>query len=104
MASGSMTTAEKLPYTLAPADASGSAREVENFEVDVQGADLTWEQTDANTGFIVSGSTTGTFDVIFRADARLGEGETVITETHQVTVTSTEATALTGTFGAPVPK
>jgi hypothetical protein len=105
MASASITTAEQVEFTVAPADEGGAAREIENFEVDLQGADLSFDYDETTkTGHIISGSTTGTFDVIFKADAKLGEGETVITETHQITVNSTEATTLTGTFGAVTPK
>ena len=101
MASVSFTTSQKVEFTVAPADGNGVAREIENFEVDLQGADLTSDyDPTTKTGHIVSGSTTGTFDVIFRGDAKLGEGETLLTETHQVTITADEATTLTGTFGA----
>lgn len=102
---GQMDTTQKLPYTIAPADANGNAREVENFEVEVlNGADLTVEQTDATSGFIVSGSTVGSFQVKFKADAQIGEGEISIEETHDIVITNPQATTLAGTFGTPVPK
>lgn len=105
MASISFTTSQKVEFTIAPADGSGVAREIENFEVDVQGADLTTDYDPATkTGHIISGSTTGTFPVLFKGDAKLGEGETLLTEQHEVTINADEATSLTGTFGAVTPK
>lgn len=105
MASVQFSTAEQVEFTIAPADASGAAREIENFEIDLQGADLTFDYNEeTKTGHIISGSTTGTFPIVFKGDAKLGEGETVITETHEITIVSTEATSLTGTFGAVSPK
>jgi hypothetical protein len=104
MAQASMTNTQKVPYVLDPRDADGNPAEVENFSVDFAGADLTLEKTDEKNGFIVSGSTLGTFPVVFSADARIGEGEVILTENHEITVTNPEATSLTGTFGSPVSK
>ena len=104
MASVSMTNTQKVPYTLDPRDADGNPAPIENFEVDFQGADLTLEKTDEKSGFIHSGNTLGTFPIVFKADARIGDGEVLLTENHDVTVANPEATSLTGTFGSPVPK
>ena len=104
MATVSLTNTQKVPFQLAPVDVDGNPAPIENFEVDFQGADLSLEMTDEKSGFIVSGSTLGTFPILFKADARIGDGEVIIQEAHEVTVTNPEATALTGTFGTPVPK
>lgn len=104
MAAVTLSNTQKVPYTLDPRDSDGNPSAVENFDVDFQGADLTLEKTDEKTGFIVSGSTLSTFPIIFKADARIGDGEVIIQETHDITVANPEATTLTGTFGAPVSK
>ena len=107
MASVTFNTAQKAEFTIAPADADGNAKEVENFEVDLQGADLTFDYDEATkVGHIISGSTTGTFPILFKADAKVGEGENLLNEQHEVTIEAApvEATTLTGTFGTISPK
>lgn len=105
MAQGRMSNTEKLPFSISPVDGAGNPSSVENLVVEpLDAADLTVEMTDATSGFIVSGSTLGDFKVRFRADARIGDGEVVVEEVHDVTVAVPEATTLGGTFGAPVPK
>lgn len=103
---GQMDLTQKLPFQIAPADASGQTREVEDFKVEVlEDADLTVEMgEDGKSGFIVSGNTTGSFRVKFSADAQIGEGVVTIEENHDIIVTNPQATSLTGTFGTPVPK
>ena len=103
---GQLDTTQKLPFQIAPVDANGNAREVEDFSAEVlDGADLTIEEgADGVSGFIVSGSTVGSFRVKFSADAQVGEGVVSIEETHDIIVTNPQATSLGGTFGPAVPK
>lgn len=106
MAQGTLTNLQKLPFTLAPADAQGNPQSVENLKGEaLNGADLTFELgADGVSGFVVSGATLGDFQIKLSADAKIGDGEVILEETHDIKVENAQATTLGGTFGAPVPK
>lgn len=106
MATGTLTLSQKIPFTIAPADANGNPQAVEGLTVvALNDADLTSEiNADNLGGFVVAGATTGSFQIQIQADAKLGEGEVLLSETHDIIVESDQAVTLGGTFGAPVPK
>lgn len=106
MATGTLNTAQKIPFSIAPVDGQGNPQAVENLTVlPLNDADLTSEiNADGLGGFVVSGTTVGAMQIEIRADAKLGEGEIILSETHDIVVTAQEAVSLGGTFGSPVPK
>lgn len=107
MAEARMLNTEKVPFTLDPRDGNGNPQPIENLSIEQpEGGDLTLTEisADQKTGFVNSGSTIGTLPFNFKADARIGDGEVFISESHVAVVSVPEATTLGGTFGPAVPK
>lgn len=106
MATGTMNNTQKIHFAIDPKDANGNPAEVEDLTVEVlNDGDLTSEiDADNRGGYIISGTTLGSFQIKLHADAQIGEGVTALEETHDIVVTNPQATTLGGTFGTPEPK
>lgn len=106
MATGTMNNTQRIPFSIDPKDANGVSAPVEDLRVEVLNAgDLTSTINDDNKGgYIVSGSTLGSFQIKIHADAKIGDGVDALEETHDIVVTNPQATTLGGTFGTPEPK
>lgn len=100
--SGTMTTAQKIPFTFSPDQELDSA-----ITAEVTGdASVTFDDPDTGlTGFIVSGGTAGAdVTVTFSADGEKGSGVTTIQHVFVISITSPNATTLGGVLGQPVAK
>lgn len=106
MATGTLTTEQKIPFTFTPTSPSGNTASLDgDIQAEVLSGDVTVEVNDDGlSGFIVAGSTVGVAQVRFFADADLSVGVRTIEEIADITVTNAEAATLGLSFGAPEPK
>ena len=101
------TTEQKVPVTVTPQTAGGAAAQVENLRVTVQNGDGTVEGPTAENPlsfFVVSGPAPGVTNFLVEADADLGEGEVLIQDTIELTVSGAQAETFGMTAGTPVAK
>lgn len=106
MATGQLTTEQKLPFTFTPTSPSGNAATLDgDIQAEVLSGDVTVEvNEDGLSGFIIAGTTVGVAQVRFFADADLSVGVRTIEEIADITVTNAEAATLGLSFGSAVPK
>lgn len=96
---------QKVKLTITPVDAYGNLSVVEN---------VTWESSDPSVlgveelssteVFAVAQGPTGDAQIVVKADARIGEGEVILTGVVNVTVLPAEAVSLSVAAGSPEPK
>ena len=99
---GTMTTAQKIPFTFAPDAPLDGA-----LTAEVTGdATVTFDDPETGlTGFIVSGSTAGAdVTVTFTGDGAPGAEVATLQEVATISITAPNATTLGGGLGTPVPK
>lgn len=99
---GTMTTAQKIPFTFAPDQPLDGVIQAEVVQGDVT---VEFDDDTHLTGFIVAGSTAGADAVVsFTGDAQPGEGVDTLVEVATITITAPNATTLGAVLGTPVPK
>jgi hypothetical protein len=106
MATGTMTTEQKLPFTFAPTSPQGNPATLDGaIQAEVISGDATVEvSADGLSGFIIAGSTVGAAQVRFFGDADLSVGVRTIEEIADIQITNAEAAVLGLSFGTAVPK
>lgn len=106
MATGTMTTEQKLPFSFTPTTPSGGAATLDGpITAEVVSGDAAVEvAADGLSGFIIAGTTVGAVQVKFSGDADLSVGVRSIEELADIDITNAEAATLGLSFGAPVPK
>jgi hypothetical protein len=104
MAKAQVGLTTKAPFTLSPTDDEGNARKLENFRVESEGDVVQLEFDEATNSGFVFGDSIGTTPFEFVADAKIGEGESELRESHELEVTESEATGFGTSFGAAVPR
>jgi len=98
------TDEQKVPITVSYTTSAGRPASVEgDTSFEVTSGDGTFERTGAHSGFLVSGLAGDTVFSI-SADADLGAGVVILSESGTLTVTSAQAATVGVSLGAPVPK
>jgi hypothetical protein len=107
MLSVACSNEQKVPVTAAPQTANGNPAQVDGpLRVSVQSGDGTVEQDPASplTFKAVSGAVAGKTVFLVEADADLGEGVQLISDTVELDVPSATAASFGLTAGAAEPK
>jgi hypothetical protein len=104
MAQANVSLTTKAPFTLNPVDDDGNPKEIENFSVESEGSAVQFEYDEVTKSGFVFGDVVGTTAFKFKADAKIGEGESPLEEDHELVVTEAEATSFGTSFGAAVPR
>lgn len=105
MAEVTLTSEQKVRVTLTPTTATGKPSSLDGAATfEVVSGDVTVENIDETSAWIISGDAAGTSVVSVSADADLGEGVQTITDSITVTVNDPLAANLGLTISAPEPK
>lgn len=95
------TNEEKVQISLAPVTAAGNSAAVENVVFTVDSGDATVEEINANKDYYLVSGTGGLNTITVTADADLGEGVVVISDTIEYFVTEAQASNFGFTVGTP---
>lgn len=105
MAEIALTSEQKVKVTLAPKTATGKPSSLDGAATfEVVSGDVSIENIDELSAYIISGDAAGTSVVSVSADADLGEGVVTITDSITVTVSDPLAANLGLVVGTPEPK
>lgn len=105
MAEVTLTSEQKVKVTLTPTTATGKPSQIDGQAIfEVVSGDVTVENIDLLSAWIISGDAAGTSVVSVSADSDLGEGIVTITDSITVTVNDPFAANLGLTIDPPVAK
>lgn len=84
---------------------AGNEAIIENVQVTSSSPEIVQVLSVGNNSFtVLAVGPVGTAQLMATADARIGEGETLITGTEDISVVASEAAIISFSFGAPTPK
>lgn len=100
-----LTDSQEVTMNVTGQSAAGNEAPLENVEVTSSAPNIVAVSGSAESGFILSSQgQVGTAQIFIRADARIGEGERVLTGSEEIQVVSGEAVLLRPVFGSPTEK
>jgi hypothetical protein len=100
-----LTDSQEVSFNVTGQSAAGNEAPLENVQVVSSDPSVVAVSGSAESGFILSSQgRVGVAQINIQADARIGDGEKILTGTEEIQVVSGEAAVLRPVFGTPTEK